>query len=145
MPLHGGKSKKYDGGFTFIETLASLSLVLLVFASVSGAFLQLSRNSGAAFENIREAWHILSFDQRLRKKIEPLIVPYWENSLSYTEDLRKEIMSTFNDADITIIAADAVLKDKSSCGLEVSYRYRTGGKKYASVCLFSSRGDGVER
>jgi hypothetical protein len=136
---------KNDGGFTFIETLASLSLVLLVFASASGAFIQLSRNNGTAFENIRESWHILSFDQRLRRKIEPVIVPYWENSLSYTERLKEEIMSAFNDADITIIAAGAVLKDKSSHGLEVSYRYRGSGKMYTSICLFSSRGDGVER
>ncbi|ULQ59027.1 hypothetical protein K7I13_10960 [Brucepastera parasyntrophica] len=133
------------GGFTFIETLVSIVLVLLVTGAVCAAFINGAGNNETALISMREAWISLYCDQQLRDRIEHEVFPYWENSIAAANTLCTEIKEKNQIHGVEIVGTKILIKNGSAHGIEVSYRIKPGKKIYSSAVLFASAGDGVSR
>jgi hypothetical protein len=134
-----------DSGFTFIETLFTLTLVLLISVAVFNAFFTVLRHNGSALSEIKKAYILLSFDQKLRGEIEKTYIPYWENSKTYADELCENIIAGQRAEQVAVTGARVILKNGKGQGIEVSYRLINGETEYKTVCLFSSAGDAVDR
>ncbi|GHT75618.1 hypothetical protein FACS1894124_7210 [Spirochaetia bacterium] len=132
-------------GFTFVETLFAAVLVLLVSAAGVSAFYASMHNKDNAFTTVHRAYTMLSCDQKLRTIIQPVIIPYWKNSVTEAQLLCENLRETFTMPELTIISAVPVLKVGAAHGIVVAWRITGDERVYQSVCLFSSAGDGVER
>lgn len=132
-------------GFTFIETLVSTTLILIITLAVSTALVTVLRHNDNASLLLHESRLLLYADQELRKKIEPTVFPYWENSISAAQILRQEIINQTNISGITIVGADIIVKNGAAHGMEISYSILEGTMIYKSSILFSSVGDVVKR
>ncbi len=132
-------------GFTFIETLVSITLILIITLAVSTAFITVLLHNDSASLSLHESWLLLYADQELRENIEPIVFPYWENSVSAARMLRQQIIDQTHIPGITIAGADVIIKDGAAHGLEVSYSVLSGSAVYTSSILFDSAGDAVKR
>lgn len=139
------RNDKKPDGFTLIETLAAVVLILIITLTISTALIAVLRNNDNASASLYEAWLILYADQELRKKIEPVIFPYWENSVNAARILRGQIMENTELSGITITEVNIIMKEGSAHGLHVSYSVLDGSAIYTSTILFSSAGDAVKR
>jgi prepilin-type N-terminal cleavage/methylation domain-containing protein len=136
---------KNTDGFTFIETLVSIALILIVALAVSSAFISVIKHNAKASSTLYESWLILHADQELRKKIEPTIFPYWENSINAAQILARQIVENTGIPGITLTKAEIIIKDGSAHGLEIFYTVMENSTIYKSSILFSSAGDMIER
>ena len=132
-------------GFTFMETLFSIALILILTLAISMASINILRHNEYASATLKEAWLMLYGDQELRKIIEPIVFPYWENSVNSTRILQNQILNETHIPGIRIITATSILKDGSAHGIEVSYSIFPHVKQYKSIILFSSAGDSIKR
>lgn len=139
-------NKRYDtSGFTYIETLVSAVLILMITLMVSTALITIMRHNDDASVSLYESWLVLYADQELREKIEPIVFPYWENSIKAGQILRQQIIENTDISGITITKVDMIIKEGTAHGLDVSYTVLSGSKIYKSSILFSSAGDTVKR
>lgn len=128
------------GGFTFIETLVSIVLILFITLTVSTVFINILRHNEYASASLQESWTILYGDQKLREKIEPIIIPYWENSITATKIVRTQILDKTTIPGIHITDVEIVSNNGVAQGLIVSYTVLENPRKYQSYILFSSSG-----
>ena len=97
-----GNKKAGNAGFTFVETLFAAALVLLVSAAGVSAFYAAMHNEDNAFTTLHHAYTILSCDQKLRERIQPVVIPYWKNSVTEAQLLCDDLRGTFTMKDITV-------------------------------------------
>jgi hypothetical protein len=88
---------------------------------------------------------MLSCDQKLRTLIQPVLIPYWKNSVTEAQLFCEDLRETFAMPDVTVISAAPILKNGAAQGVVVAWRVSGNERVYQSACLFSSAGDGVER
>ena len=136
---------KGTAGFTFIESLVSVALVVVITLAVSTAFVNIIRHNEYASVSLQESWKLLYTDQNLREQIEPVVFPYWENSITAAQNLRAQIMGKDNIPGVKIVGTDIITKDGSAHGLIISYKIIKNSKIYNSYILFSSSGDAIKR
>lgn len=132
-------------GFTVIETLASIVLILVITITMSTALITILRNNDNASMSLHESWLILNTDQELREKIEPVVFPYWENSMNAARLLRQQIINETTIPGVTILGAEIIVKNGAAHGLQISYSISDRPMTYTSIMLFSSIGDAIKR
>jgi hypothetical protein len=142
--MHVNKHPANDG-FTFVETLFAAVLVLLISAAGVSAFYAAMHNKDNAFSALHRAYTVLSCDQKLRTLIQPVVIPYWKNSVTEAQLFCEDLRATFTMPDITVISAVPILKNGAAHGIVVAYRVGGNERVHMSACLFASAGDGVER
>jgi type II secretory pathway pseudopilin PulG len=145
MDDNKGREQAANAGFTFVETLFAAVLVLIIAAAGASAFYAAMHNKDNAFSTVRRAYTMLSVDQKLREKIQPVVIPYWKNSVTEAQLLCEDLRENFAMKDITLITAAPILKNGAAHGIAVAYRIGSDERVYQCACLFSSAGDGVER
>jgi prepilin-type N-terminal cleavage/methylation domain-containing protein len=134
-----------DSGFTFIETLAAVALMLIISSAIAGLFITASRSNQAALSSLKETYTLLNCDRKIRKHIAPISLPYWKNSLSATYIICDSIIYDLTIPGVVLISASPLIQNGAAHGISVTYRLLPHAKEYTCAVLFSSAGDGVFR
>ncbi|MDR1748226.1 MAG: hypothetical protein LBR47_04125 [Spirochaetaceae bacterium] len=132
-------------GFTFIETLFSVTLILLLCAAAAGAFVSSAKGNESAFTTLRETYTLLDCDRKLRERIEPTVLPYWQNSIPAAYLICDSIIDDSHIPGVEILNAVPLIKNRAAHGISVTYRILPASKQYTCNALFASAGDAVDR
>ncbi len=134
---------KGSPGFTVMETLASVSLVLLLSAGICSVYVSFGRSHGTAMRAVDQARLLVETDRGLRIKASEVCFPYWENQEKLAQQWISQLLEkgTGNTAEYK---SASVVYDSKSRVRGVSVRYTIGNGEYESVCLFSSAGVSFE-
>lgn len=131
-------SGKLTDGYTFVEVLITISLMLIIMTTVAGAYISFARGQQRSSESLQEARQLLQADRFLRKKTAEIHVDYWENPVKKINDFIEFIITEQPIDGVLCIKAEYLFdKDKRLRGIQFYYKTEIKMIEYTSKCLFS--------
>ncbi|QQO10745.1 PulJ/GspJ family protein [Breznakiella homolactica] len=122
-----------DGGFTLMETLISIAVMLIISGCVIFAFtaaMKASAKSAAAANAARE---IIRVDRFIRNQAEELHIPYWAYSSPYIAEFKNSLWRSEAGKYITVVES-MYTSAGLPCGVKVTYEI--GGRTMQTSALF---------
>lgn len=147
------KNKKNEG-FSFVEVLVSLAIILIIGVLLSFCYSSSFKNLLKAKQNANDSYTILKFDTFLRKNINQISLPNWEkdykteytsSTISFKWMNGDKNIQTINIPDsITITSVETLYYNNNlPGGISISYIYNN--RDYKCNSFFSSIPYGVEK
>jgi prepilin-type N-terminal cleavage/methylation domain-containing protein len=123
-------------GFTLMETLVSIAVILVISCSVFIALSSGIKANSASVRVIRTANRILDTDRFIRKQAESLHIPYWLKPDGPIEAFKYELWRSRIG---NYLQSVTTLYDASGAARGVTVEYRIGNRNIQSSVLFPSR------
>ena len=120
-------------GYTLMETLVTVSLILISSFCIITAFVNSSRANARSTEALKICNTILELDSFIREKADSLHVSYWLNPDDFIEEFKNELWRTKARKYIKTIT---VIYDGSLSPSGVTVEYRAGNKLIKTSALF---------
>jgi type II secretory pathway pseudopilin PulG len=83
--------KNLDDGFTLMETLVSIAIIMAVSSLFAIAFTTAFKATSQSNNEIKAAVTITQIDRFIRERADSLHIPYWADSKLYADTLRDEL------------------------------------------------------
>ncbi len=141
------KNKKAYEGFTFIETLVSLTVITMICVMLVFCYSSAIKGITKSRKQVNSDLELIDFDTSLRKIINSISLPQWKKDYNFTytstslfleyvngssEYIETTINKNFQIKNCFVIFYD----NKKPAGLKVYYSYKN--KEYICSELFSS-------
>lgn len=148
------KNKKVHEGFTFIETLVSLSVITMICVMLVFCYSSSIKGITKSRVQVNADLELIDFDTTLRKLINSISLPEWKTDYNYTYTSSElfleyvhgssELAKTGINKNVKITDCSVIFYDNQKpAGLEIHYIYC--GKEYTCNELFSSIPFGQEK
>jgi len=129
---------KDQAGFTLMETLCAIAL-LLIFAAATGALMHNSRRiTGIIGERSSRHYRQLHIERLIREAIEDVSIPYWSEDTLGIAAAREAIEKTLLDAGYNVAVELEVLQDNSGRIRGARWRSILAGQQNEIYGLFGS-------
>jgi type II secretory pathway pseudopilin PulG len=83
--------KNLNDGFTLMETLVSIAIIMAVSSLFAIAFITAFKATSQSNNEIKTAITITQIDHFIRERTNSLHIPYWADSKPYADELRNEL------------------------------------------------------
>jgi len=80
-----------DAGFTLMEVLVTIAIVLVIGSVLVVAANTALNNASFSFKTVNNAAMISRIDRYIREKTNAVYIPYWANPASYIDDLISDL------------------------------------------------------
>ncbi|MCL2128897.1 MAG: prepilin-type N-terminal cleavage/methylation domain-containing protein [Treponema sp.] len=127
--------KDSNAGFSLMETLVTIAIILVVSFSVLIAFRSGTLGTLNALNEINTARTIIRTDRFIREQAESIHIPYWLNSFDSIENLKNELWRSRAG---TLIKEISLITDSSGFIRGVNVSFVVDNKTYSTRTLFSS-------
>jgi type II secretory pathway pseudopilin PulG len=124
-----------EAGFTLMETLVVLALLMVCAGAVSGVVFTAARGVRALRGAAERQAAALRIERRIRETVEAVSVPYWERDERGFEESRRLLAAVAGGDALTALEP---LRDRAGLVRGVRYRYRLGNAEYTGSALFGS-------
>ena len=129
---------KDESGFTLMETLCAIALLLICAAAAGGLAYNARRITGTISERSALQYRRLRIERLIRETAENVSVPYWKEGVDGLSEAREAIEKALLEAGYkTRVECDA-LKDRSGRIRGVITRCSIDGREYEGSGLFAS-------
>jgi prepilin-type N-terminal cleavage/methylation domain-containing protein len=140
--------KKNEEGFTLMETLVSIALLLICGTAVGQIVFTLSRSAVAAREKSTALYRMLRMERIIRETAEGITIPYWEKEEASIKAADAALQSVLAQAEEVFQGAaekteDAALvleelRDPAGHLRGIRGRWRSAERDHESGGLFAS-------
>lgn len=120
-------------GFTLMETLATISLILIVSFCIITALVSSSRANERSNNTVRTANAILETDRFIRERVDSLHVAFWQKADDSIEEFKNELLRTRIGKNIKSITT---LYDSSGSSRGLTVEYTAGNRQMKTLALF---------
>ena len=127
-----------DSGFTLMETLCAIALLLVCAGSSAGLIFNTRRITGTVRERSVLQYRMLRIERLIREAAEGISVPYWAEDAEGLPAAKAAIEKTLSEAGYKGIVEIDALKDHWGRIRGVTYRCRINGQDYEGSGLFAS-------
>lgn len=131
-------TEKLTDGYTFVEVLITISLMLIITTAVAGAYISFVKGQQISSDSLQEGQQLLQADRFLREKTAEIHVDYWENPVPVISDFIEFIITEQPVEGVVFTKTDYLFdEDKRVRGIQFYYNTKANGTEYISKCLFS--------
>lgn len=124
---------KETAGFTLMEALVSIAVILVISSSITLAFTSGTKSLMKAAGAVTASGKVLQIDRFIRESAGNLHIPYWlepGNSIeAFTDELRRSKMGRY-------IQEVTIINNSSGVARGVTVGYTVNGKKLRTSVLF---------
>jgi hypothetical protein len=131
--------KEGQAGFTLMETLWALGLLLICAGAAGGLVFTGVRSVTRVRAVMDDQYRLLRVDGVIRKAAETVCIPYWEPGETGVYTVRAAIETALaGTADEGCLTALDSIRDREGRIRGVTCRYRIGKKEFVTQALFAS-------
>jgi prepilin-type N-terminal cleavage/methylation domain-containing protein len=123
---------KKEDGFTLVETLVSIALILIVLGALGGVTFAALRGVEHALKAGRAAYLLLRTDDQIRAAASQVVVPYWMPAERGTAMVRQLLEAK---PETRRLLRGIEMRDRRCAGVTV--RYELDGREYESNAGFA--------
>ena len=127
---------KNESGFTFMETLCAIAIILACVGTAGGLAHSVRRITGSIKERSSLYFNQLRIERHIRESIEEISVPYWEQDERGLQIVRESVQKLLPE-DNSGIEFNPIV-DSLGRIRGVRYRYRIDNREYDGLGLFAS-------
>jgi prepilin-type N-terminal cleavage/methylation domain-containing protein len=123
---------KKEEGFTLVETLVSIALILIVSGALGSVTFAALRGMEHALKAGRAAYRLLRMDDQIRAAASQVVVPYWMPAERGT-DMVRQLLETKPETRRMLRGIE--MRERGRAGVTV--RYELDGQEYESDVGFA--------
>lgn len=129
---------KNEDGFTLMETLCAITLLLICAGAAGGLAYNTRRVTSDVKEHSRQHYRQIQIERLIREAIENISIPYWEEDEKGITAAREAIEKALLGAGYKNGFEIKTLKDGTERIRGVSCRFFVDGQEYEGAGLFAS-------
>ena len=129
---------KNEAGFTLMESLCVIALLLICSGVVGGTAYNTRRITGDIKERSAGQYRHIKIERLIREAAEGVLLPYWENDERGLIEARKAIETALSEAGYRVGVDLETLRDEPGRLRGIRCHCRIDGRKYEIPAFFSS-------
>jgi len=129
---------KDESGFTFMETLCAIALILACAGAAGGLAHSVRRITGSIQERSNHHYQQLKTERLVREAIEGVTIPYWEQDERSLLPAKEAVQKVLQEAGYRVNIAFEPIQDSAGRIRGLRCRYQINDYEYDSIGLFAS-------
>jgi prepilin-type N-terminal cleavage/methylation domain-containing protein len=129
---------KDESGFTLMETLCAIALILACAGTAGGLAYSVRRISGSMQEHSSQQYLQLRIERLIREAVEGVSLPYWERDERGLQAAKEAVEKALSEAAYRSGVEFETIQDGMGRTRGVLCRCRIDGREYEALGLFAS-------